>query len=279
MIPVSSIVTNILKSGEQWTSLAKIPFMRNCWMEDPSLFHHWKKKRLQDNTIDPRWDFSAVLFCFVFFPTAKLTHQRVIFRAWQIRGECWNDNWMAPGKNHVTAISTEILKYVRIHPNFASQPVWCEKMFLCCFSLKAGRKDLTSRPKVLSTHPLPPPHCFLPCSTGFSYLVHPNSAIFRRKGAIGGGGGGERTSGLFVKSFLPAFRKKQHRNIFSNHTGQLAKFGWILINLKFSVEMAVTWFLPGAIQLLSIIVILLGSGSTSLEPHELEPQDPQGSTK
>ena len=70
-----------------------------------------------------------------------------------------NINWMAPGKNHVTAISTEIFKYVRIHPNFASRPVWCEKMFLCCFSLKAGRKDLTNRPKVLS--------CFLPCSTGF----------------------------------------------------------------------------------------------------------------
>ena len=50
------------------------------------------------------------------------------------------DNWMAPGKNHVTAISTEIFKYVRIHPNFTSRPVWCEKMFLCCFSLKAGRE-------------------------------------------------------------------------------------------------------------------------------------------
>ena len=51
---------------------------------------------------------------------------------------------------------------------------------------------------------------------------------------------GERTSGLFVKSFLPAFREKQHRNIFSNHTGLLAKFGWILTYLKISVEMAVT---------------------------------------
>ena len=43
-------------------------------------------------------------------------------------------NWMAPGKNHVAAISTEIFKYVRIHPNFASGPVWFEKMFLCFFS-------------------------------------------------------------------------------------------------------------------------------------------------
>ena len=38
-------------------------------------------------------------------------------------------------------------------------------------------------------------------------------------------GVGERTLGLFVKSFLPAFRGKQHRNIFSHHTGRLAKFG------------------------------------------------------
>ena len=67
-------------------------------------------------------------------------------------------------------------------------------------------------------------------------------------GCGGGGGGGERTLGLFVKSFLPVFREKQHRNIFSNHTGRLAKFGWILTYLKISVEMAVTWFLPGAIQ-------------------------------
>ena len=42
----------------------------------------------------------------------------------------------------------------------------------------------------------------------------------------------ERTLGLFVKSFLPAFREKQHRNIFSHHTGWLAKFGWILTYLK-----------------------------------------------
>ena len=71
-------------------------------------------------------------------------------------------------------------------------------------------------------------------------------------GGGGGGGLGERTLGLFVKSFLPAFKGKQHRNIFSHHTGRLAKFGWILTYLKISVEMAVTWFLPGAIQLLYI---------------------------
>ena len=58
------------------------------------------------------------------------------------------------------------------------------------------------------------------------------------------------TLGLFVKSFLPAFREKQHRNIFSHHTGRLAKFGWILTYLKISAEMAVTWFLPRAIHFL-----------------------------
>ena len=58
------------------------------------------------------------------------------------------------------AILSEIFN-VRIHPNFASQPVWFEKMFLCCFSLKAGRKDLTNRPKVLSPHP-PPSNCSFP---------------------------------------------------------------------------------------------------------------------
>ena len=51
----------------------------------------------------------------------------------------------------------------QIHPNFASRPVSCEKMLLCYFfSLKAGRKDLTNRPKVLSSPPPPPPptpHC------------------------------------------------------------------------------------------------------------------------
>ena len=66
--------------------------------------------------------------------------------------ERWNcssgKKWMALGNNHLSAILTEIFKYVRIHPNFASQPVWFEKMFLC-FSLKAGRKDLKNRSKVL----------------------------------------------------------------------------------------------------------------------------------
>ena len=66
-------------------------------------------------------------------------------------------------------------------------------------------------------------------------------------------GGGGRLLCLFVKSFLSGFREKQHRNIFSHQTGRLPKFGWILLTyLKISVEMAVTWLLPGAIQLLHL---------------------------
>ena len=98
---------------------------------------------------------------------------------------------MAPGKNHVTAILTEIFKYVRIHPNFASQPVWCEKMFLCCFSLTHTH-----------THPIAP---FLLKNAEFGYT-----------------------------------RYEKLR----------AMFGWILTYLKISAEMAVTWFLPGAIHFL-----------------------------
>ena len=168
------------------------------------------------------------------------------------------NNWMAPDKNRVTAIWTEISKYVRIHPNLASRPVWCEKMFLCCFSLKAGRKDLTNRPKVLSPHPRTPTVFFLLCSTGFLISRVSKFSIFQEERSNwGGGGGGERTLGLFVKSILPAFWKKQHRNIFSNHTGRLA-FGWILTYLKISVEMAITWFLPGAIQLFTEVEVNSG---------------------
>ena len=45
-----------------------------------------------------------------------------------------------------------------------------------------------------------------------------NSALFQEGEAIGVGGGGGGVKGLFVKSFLPAFREKQHRNIFSHNT-------------------------------------------------------------
>ena len=63
---------------------------------------------------------------------------------------------------------------------------------------------------------------FCRVSWDFAYLVYPNSAFFRGNGANWGGGGGGG--------------------------GQLAKFGWILTYSKISLEMAVTRFLPGAIQ-------------------------------
>ena len=53
--------------------------------------------------------------------------------------------------------------------------------------------------------------------------------------------GGEKTL------VFPAFREKQHRNIFSHHTGRLTKFGWILTYLKISL----TRLLPGAILLVA----------------------------
>ena len=143
---------------------------------------------------------------------------------------------MAPGNNHVTGISTEIFTFFRIHPNFASRPVWFEKMFLCCFFLKAGRKDLTNRPH---THK----HTQLLLSSWKMLNLDTRdmrNPVLHGKKTVGWGGGEERTLRLFVKSFLPAFGEKQHRNF--HHTGRLAKFGWILTYLKISVEMAVTWF-------------------------------------
>ena len=54
-----------------------------------------------------------------------------------------------------------------------------------------------------------------------------------------GGGGGERTLGPFVKSFLPAVREKQHRIIFSHHTGRLENFspngGYVILARSHSI--------------------------------------------
>ena len=66
-------------------------------------------------------------------PTDELVHHYQERERYFIHPWLTTSNWMAPGKNRVTTISTEIFKYVRIHPNFASRPVWCEKMFLCFF--------------------------------------------------------------------------------------------------------------------------------------------------
>ena len=92
---------------------------------------------------------------------------------WRSANGSWSDqlvcNWMAPANNHVTAISTEIFKYVRIHPDFASRPVWFEKMFLCFFPLKAGRKDTHHQKGQVF-------HEFLPriigCPTLHLYLIY-----------------------------------------------------------------------------------------------------------
>ena len=98
----------------------------------------------------------------------------------------------------------------------------------CCV---AGRKTWysTQARKYTPTFPPPPPPLY-------PVFCHPPQGVhisciqiehFSRKEEQWGGGGG-RTLGLFVKSFLPAFsEKKQHCNIFSHHTRRLAKFGCI----------------------------------------------------
>ena len=79
-------------------------------------------------------------------------------------------------------------------------------MFLCCFSLKAGRKDLTNRPEVLYSHP-PPPHCFLPCSTGFLISRVSKFSIFQEERSNWGGGGGGR------ENFRPVSTEAHHFQI------------------------------------------------------------------
>ena len=199
-------------------------------------------------------------------------------------------NWMAPGKNRVTAIWT-FFSSMSESTQTSQADLWFEKMFLCCFSIKAGRIDLnklTNRPKVLSPHPSPlPPHCFLPCSMGFLISRVSKLSIFQEERSNWGGGSGcvwgeggwrERTLGLFVSLFmsiLPAFMEKQHRDIFSNHRGRLAKFGWILTYLKVSVQMAVTRFLPGSIQLSAACMITLGQCEV---PGNPSPSQREGGT-
>ena len=104
---------------------------------------------------------------------------------------------MAPGNNHVSAISSEIFKYVRIHPNFASRPVWCEKMFLCCFFPKTTEKRLDKEAQK-STQPPPPSSPSVPPNDVKRILAvfcHVAQGVhiqhfFRREEQFGGGGGG-----------------------------------------------------------------------------------------
>ena len=111
----------------------------------------------------------------------------------------------------------------------ASRPVLCEKMFLCCFSLKAGRKDLTNRHKSLPPAPTTPPPpqpppsvppndvkrilvlSFLRCSTECPYLVYPNSAFFQEGGAMGVGGGGQNFRPV-CQVFSPCFACSEGKN-------------------------------------------------------------------
>ena len=50
---------------------------------------------------------------------------------------------------------------------------------------------------------------------------------------VGGGGVGRQNFRPVHQVFSPCFEGKK-RNIFSHHTGQLVKFGWILTYLKIS---------------------------------------------
>ena len=118
--------------------------VKRCLCRERALLAHWR----------PTLDSKVIKECGAWIPDSNVP-KNIIEKDLM--------NWMAPGKNHVTAISTETFKYVRIHPNFASRPVWFEKMFLCCFFLKTGREDLTTRPEVLfQTPPPPPPNCSFP---------------------------------------------------------------------------------------------------------------------
>ena len=120
-----------------------------------------------------------------------------------------NNIWMAPGKNHITAISTEI--------------------FFDCF--------------------------FLPWSTGFLISSVSKFSIFQEERSNwvcvwGGGGGGKRElQGCLSSIFFLLLGKNRKK-------GWLAKVGWILTYLKISVEMVVTWFLPGAIQFPSTWILI-----------------------
>ena len=87
-------------------------------------------------------------------------------------------------------------------------------------------------------------HCVLDGKKLLRFFKHHSGAQRER----GGTGVGVDFCVCLSSQFLSACRKKQHENIFSHNSGQLAKFGWILTILKISLKMALTRLLPGAIQ-------------------------------
>ena len=136
---------------------------------------------------------------------------------------------MAPGNNRVSAISSDKFSSMPESTQTLQADLCYVKRCSCVvFFLKPQRKDLTNRHESLPPPPPPSPSVppnnvkrilavFLPCSTWYAYLVYPNSAFFQEGGAMGcvcvcvggGGGWGDRTLGLFIKSFLPASRGKK----------------------------------------------------------------------
>ena len=159
-----------------------------------------------------------------------------------------SSNWMAPGNNHVSTIPSEIFKYVR--STQTSQANLCHVKRCSCviFFPQSREKRLPPPPP-----PPPPPPRIAPPSwknAEFGYTRYGHPVLHSKKTAkiLLTSFGGTEGGGLTFKSFLRAFREKQHRIIFSHNTGWLAKFGWILIYLKISLEMVLTWLLPGAIQ-------------------------------
>ena len=115
-----------------------------------------------------------------------------------------------------------------------SQTVWFEKMFLCCFFLKAGRKDLTNRPKVLFQPPPPPPthththtqpNCSFPPEKCWIWIHEIwETPCYTAKNSVcvcvcvGGGGGGGENFRPVCQVFFSCFRgKTTQEHLFTSH--------------------------------------------------------------
>ena len=73
---------------------------------------------------------------------------------WIFRFEPEAHNWMVLGNSSVQVRFVLNFQVCQNPPKLGADPVLWEKMFLCCFSLQAGRKDLHTG---LKFHPPPPP--------------------------------------------------------------------------------------------------------------------------